>query len=66
MIAKIETLVELEGEFADLLDRGELKALPGTIGRVAKAELSVRGLALHLGLRVCGKLLQSEGGHSLA
>jgi hypothetical protein len=66
LIAKIETLVELEGEFADLLDRGELKALPGTIGRVAKAELSVRGLALHLGLRVCGKLLQSEGGHSLA
>jgi hypothetical protein len=66
LIAKIGTLVELEGEFADLLDRGELKALPGTIGRVAKAELSVRGLALHLGLRVCGKLLQSEGGHSLA
>jgi hypothetical protein len=66
LIAKIETLVGYEGEFADLLDRGELKALPGTIGRVAKAELSVRGLALHLGLRVCGKLLQSEGGHSLA
>jgi hypothetical protein len=66
LIAKIETLVELEGEFADLLDRGELKALPGTIGKVAEAELSVRGLALHLGLRVCGKLLQSEGGHSLA
>jgi hypothetical protein len=66
LIAKIETLVELEGEFAGLLDSGELKALPGSIGRVAKAELSVRGLALHLGLRVCGKLLQSEGGHSLA
>lgn len=66
LIAKIETLVEHEGEFADLLDRGELKALSGTIDRVAKAELSVRGLALHLGLRVCGKLLQSEGGHSLA
>jgi hypothetical protein len=66
LIAKIEALVKLEGEFADLLDRGELKALPGAIGRVAKAELSVRGLALHLGLRVCGKLLQSEGGHSLA
>jgi hypothetical protein len=66
LIAKIESLVELEGEFAGLLDRSELKALPGTIGRVAKAELSVRGLALHLGLRVCGKLLQSEGGHSLA
>ncbi|HEY0280877.1 MAG TPA: hypothetical protein VGC32_21640 [Solirubrobacterales bacterium] len=66
LIAKTEALVELEGEFADLLDRGELKAVPGTIGRVAKGELSVRGLALHLGLRVCGKLLQSEGGHSLA
>jgi hypothetical protein len=66
LIAKVESLVELEGEFADLLDRGELKELPGTIGRVAKAELSVRGLAIHLGLRVCGKLLQSEGGHSLA
>ncbi len=66
LIAKIEALVDVEGEFADLLDRGELKALPGAIGRVAKAELSVRGLALHLGLRVCGKLLQSEGGHSLA
>jgi hypothetical protein len=66
LIAKIEALVDLEGEFAGLLDRGELKALPGAIGRVAKAELSVRGLALHLGLRVCGKLLQSEGGHSLA
>jgi hypothetical protein len=66
LIAKIEALVDLEGEFAGLLDSGELKALPGAIGRVAKAELSVRGLALHLGLRVCGKLLQSEGGHSLA
>jgi hypothetical protein len=66
LIAKIETLIELEGEFADLLDRGELKALPGTIDRVAKAELAVRGLSLQLGLRVCGKLLQSEGGHSLA
>ncbi len=66
LIAKVEALVELEGEFADLLDHGELKALPGTIGKVAKAELSVRGLALHLGLRVCGKLLQSEGGHGLA
>jgi hypothetical protein len=66
LIAKIETLVELEGEFADLLDRGQLKALGTSIGKVAKAELSVRGLALHLGLRVCGKLLQSEGGHSLA
>ena len=66
MIAKLETLVDLEGEFADLLDRGELKALPGAIGRVAKAELSVRGLALHLGLRVCGKLLQTPGNHSLA
>ena len=66
LIAKVESLIELEGEFADLLDRSELKALPGAIGRVAKAELSVRGLALHLGLRVCGKLLQSEGGHSLA
>jgi hypothetical protein len=66
LIAKLEGLVRLEGEFADLLDRGELKALPGSIGRVAKAELAVRGLSLHLGLRVCGKLLQSEGGHSLA
>jgi hypothetical protein len=66
LIAKTEALVDVEGEFADLLDRSELKALPGAIGRVAKAELSVRGLALHLGLRVCGKLLQSEGGHSLA
>ncbi len=66
LIAKIEALVDVEGEFADLLDRGELKALPGAIDRLAKAELSVRGLALHLGLRVCGKLLQSEGGHSLA
>jgi hypothetical protein len=66
LIAKIETLVDLEGEFADLLDRGELKALGRAIGKVAKAELSVRGLALHLGLRVCGKLLQAEGGHSLA
>ncbi|HJZ36295.1 MAG TPA: hypothetical protein VJ204_08480 [Solirubrobacterales bacterium] len=66
LIAKVDGLVDLEGEFADLLDRGELKALPGAIGRVAKAELSVRGLALHLGLRVCGKLLQSEGGHGLA
>jgi len=66
LIAKIEALVALEGEFADLLDRGELKALPGAIGRVGKAELSVRGLALHLGLRVCGKLLQSESGHSIA
>jgi hypothetical protein len=66
LIAKIKALVEVEGEFAELLDGGELQALPGAIGRVAKAELSVRGLALHLGLRVCGKLLQSEGGHSLA
>jgi hypothetical protein len=66
LIAKIETLVELEGEFADLLDRDQLKALGTSIAKVAKAELSVRGLALHLGLRVCGKLLQSEGGHSLA
>ncbi len=66
LIAKTEALVALEGEFADLLDSGELQALGGAIGRVAKAELSVRGLALHLGLRVCGKLLQSEGGHSLA
>lgn len=66
LIAKIETVVDLEGEFADLLDRGELKALRGMIGGMAKADLGVRGLALHLGLRVCGKLLQSESGHGLA
>ncbi len=59
LIAKVETLAELEGEFAELLDNGELQALPRAIGKVAKAELAVRGLALHLGLRVCGKLLQS-------
>jgi hypothetical protein len=65
LIAKVETLVDLEGEFADLLDSGQAKALPASIGKIAKAELAVRGLSLHLGLRVCGKLLQSEGGHSL-
>jgi hypothetical protein len=66
LIAKIEALTDVEGEFAELLDNGETQALPGAVGRVAKAELAVRGLAIHLGLRACGKLLQSEGGHSLA
>lgn len=66
LIAKLETLIGLEAEFADLLDRGRLKALPNAIGKMAKAELSVRGLALHLGLRTCGKLLQAPSGHSLA
>ncbi|HVW46957.1 MAG TPA: hypothetical protein VHA76_07890 [Solirubrobacterales bacterium] len=65
LIAKLETLVAVEGEFADLLDRGQMEALPRSIDKVLKAELSVRGLALHLGLRVCGKLLQSQGAHSI-
>lgn len=59
LIAKTKTLVELEGEFAGLLDRGEMQALPTVIGKVGKAELAVRGLALHLGLKACGKLLQA-------
>jgi hypothetical protein len=66
LIAKLQTVIGLEGEIADHLDRGELKQLFKSLGTVERVELSVRGLALHLGLRVCGKLLQSEGGHSLA
>jgi hypothetical protein len=66
LIAKVEKVIEVEGEIAEHLDRGELKPVVKSLGKVERAELSVRGLALHLGLRVCGKLLQSEGGHSLA
>jgi len=66
LIPKLEAVIDVEGEIADRLDQGELKALVKSLDKVAKAELSVRGLALHLGLRVCGKLLQSDGGHSLA
>jgi len=66
LIAKLQTVNRLEREIADHLDRRELKPLFKTLGTVERVELSVRGLALHLGLRVCGKLLQSEGGHSLA
>ena len=66
LIAKVEKVIDVEGEIAEHLDRGELKPVVKSLGKVERAELSVRGLALHLGLRVCGKLLQSEGGHSLA
>jgi hypothetical protein len=66
LVPKLEAVIDAEGEIADRLDRGELKPLLKSLDKVAKAELSVRGLALHLGLRVCGKLLQSDGGHGLA
>lgn len=66
LIAKLETVIGLEGDIADHMDRGELKPLFKSLGRVERAELSLRGLALHLGLRVCGKLLQTPGNHSLA
>jgi len=66
LIAKLQTVIDLEGEIADHLDRGELKPLFKSLGTVERVELSVRGLALHLGLRVCGKLLQTPGDHSLA
>jgi hypothetical protein len=66
LIAKLQTVNRLEREIADHLDRRELKPLFKTLGTVERVELSVRGLALHLGLRVCGKLLQTPGNHSLA
>jgi hypothetical protein len=66
LIAKLQTVIGVEGEIADHLDRGELKQLFKSLGTVERVELSVRGLALHLGLRVCGKLLQTPGNHSLA
>jgi hypothetical protein len=66
LIGKLQTVIGLEGEIADHLGRGQIKPLFKSLGRVERIELSVRGLALHLGLRVCGKLLQSPGDHSLA
>jgi hypothetical protein len=66
LIAKLQAVIGVEGEIADDLDRGELKQLFKSLGTVERVELSVRGLALHLGLRVCGKLLQTPGNHSLA
>jgi hypothetical protein len=66
LISKLQTVIGVEGEIADHLDRGELKPLFKSLGRVERVELSVRGLALHLGLRTCGKLLQTPGDHSLA
>lgn len=66
LVERLETAIELEAEFAEVLEAGDPHALRGLIGQIVKNEIALRGLALHLGLRVCGKLLQSQGDHSLA
>ena len=67
MISKVRWSIALDRLFAKALEGGSTHELGVLLGRIIRNELAFRGAALHLGLKVCGKLLRGpEGGHGLA
>jgi hypothetical protein len=67
LITTIRWEAALERLLAKALESGSTHELGVLFGRLARNDIALRGAALHLGLKVCGKLLQSpESPHGLA
>jgi hypothetical protein len=67
MISKARWSIALDRLFVKALEHGSTHELGVLFARIASNELAFRGAALHLGLKVCGKLLQNpESAHGLA
>jgi hypothetical protein len=66
LITTIRWEAALERLLAKALEGGSTHELGVLFGRLARNDLALRGAAIHLGLKVCGKLLQNpESVHEL-